>query len=242
MSLALIDAMLSQLGDTQGQGTDETMQETTLGGDNEAETETKLPDGYDNFADLTLTLRGIPEYENYPYKQKADKFLFMADIKAPVFKKTMERAAIDLVCVIDESGSMQGDRIILVKQTVEFIIKNLESNDRFGIVGFANESRDILSLTKMDNKGREIALNECNKIKAQGGTALCNGLIDGIQMLKKRNKLTQNKIASAMLFTDGKANKGITNKMKILNEMDKYLIENENENEKNDNNTIGKDD
>eukprot|EP00483_Globobulimina_turgida_P011331 UN11353 len=62
-------------------------------------------------------------------------------------------------------------------------------------------------------------------------------------MLKKRNKLNRNKIASAMLFTDGKANKGITNKMKILVEMDKYLIANENDKEKEkDNNTIGTDD
>ncbi len=36
---------------------------------------------------------------------------------------------------------MDGDRIKLVKETVEFIIKNLESTDRFGIVGFGSNPR-----------------------------------------------------------------------------------------------------
>ncbi len=56
------------------------------------------------------------------------------------------------------------------------------------------------------------------------------GLIDGIQMLKKRNQANKNTIASVMLFTDGQANRGITNKIKILNEMDKYILDNNNNN------------
>ncbi len=58
----------------------------------------------------------------------------------------------------------------------------------------------------MNTNGKENALNECNKIKASGQTALCAGLIDGLQMLKKLNKENKNTIASVMLFTDVQVN------------------------------------
>ena len=44
----------------------------------------------------------------------SDKFFYMASIKAPYFRED-DRAPIDLVAVVDESGSMSGDRIKLVK-------------------------------------------------------------------------------------------------------------------------------
>eukprot|EP01083_Nonionella_stella_P225662 802030_1 len=232
-SLALIDEMLNHLGGTSTSTTTETDESNKTTNDIDTKDDDTKSNECDLITDTTLTLRGIPEFENYAHSS-TDKFLFMADITAPLFKKKLNRAAIDLVCVLDESGSMDGDRIKLVKQTVEFIIKNLESTDRFGIIGFSSKSREILPLTLMNTNGKENALNECNKIKASGQTALCAGLIDGIQMLKKRNKENKNTIASVMLFTDGQANTGITNKIKILNQMDKYMFDNNN----NNNNTI----
>ena len=87
-------------------------------------------------SDVTLSLRGVPEYDQYPYAMKGDKFYFMASIKAPYFRYALslspitsihsfihsldivrsdKRAPIDLVAVVDESGSMHGDRMKLVK-------------------------------------------------------------------------------------------------------------------------------
>ena len=63
---------------------------------------------------MTLSIRGIPEFDSYPFAMAAEKFFYMASIKAPYFRED-DRASIDLVCVVDESGSMSGDRIKLVK-------------------------------------------------------------------------------------------------------------------------------
>eukprot|EP01083_Nonionella_stella_P014963 41901_1 len=234
-SLALIDSMLLSLGHTTDIDTnDESVISSTIqhtsGGDNECATKEH---------DVQLTLRGIPEYENYPHNSTSNRFLFMADITAPLFKKTMDRASIDLVCVIDDSGSMQGDRLQLVLQTVEFIIKNLEAKDRFGLITFSNESTVVLNLTTMDDEGKALASTQSSTITAGGCTALSNGLMDGITMLRNRDKsdAKKNKIASVMLFTDGKANRGITNKMRILKEMDKQMMEMDDENT-----TLGDDD
>eukprot|EP01084_Bolivina_argentea_P162573 282915_1 len=116
---------------------------------NNEETETKTG-GDSNMikGDVILSLRGIPEYDQYPYNKGKEKFLFMASIKAPLFKQKDDRSAIDLVCVIDESGSMSMDgKIDLVKETLNFLITNLTKHDRLGLVGYGSSSRIILSLT-----------------------------------------------------------------------------------------------
>jgi len=183
---------------------------TTSGGgaNTNDEAESKLPPK----TDVTLSLRGVPEYDSYPYSKAAEKFYFMASIKAPYFRSE-QRAPIDLCCVVDESGSMSGDRIKLVKETVNFIIKNLESTDRFGIVGYSSGSRVVLPLTTMDQKGKEQALGLASNLRASGGTALCAGLVMGVNMMRQRT--TKNDVASVMILTDGQANEGPTSAAEI---------------------------
>merc|ERR1719461_337015 len=117
--------------------------------------------------DVTLSICGVPEFDAYPYAMASDKFFYMASIKAPYFRAS-DRAPIDLVAVVDESGSMSGDRIKLVKETVQFIIKNLESGDRFGIVGYSSGAREVLPLTKMDEGGKNTAKLLANQLRATG--------------------------------------------------------------------------
>jgi len=179
------------------------------GGGDDADDDVKAPPK----TDVTLSLRGIPEYDTYPYAQSADKFIFMASIKAPYFRAE-DRAPIDLVAVVDESGSMSGARIKLVKETVQFIIKNLESGDRFGIVGYSSGSRTVLPLTKMDDAGKKKASELGNKLRASGGTALCEGLVVGVNMM--RNRTFKNDVASVMILTDGQANQGPTSANDII--------------------------
>lgn len=205
--LAAKDAEIAALKDAKAQ--EAQAASTADGADDEDEEEAKAPPK----TDVTLSLRGIPEYDTYPYAQSADKFVFMASIKAPYFRAE-DRAPIDLVAVVDESGSMSGDRIKLVKETVQFIIKNLESGDRFGIVGYSSGARQVLPLTKMDGEGKKKAQELAKKLRASGGTALCEGLVVGVNMM--RNRDFKNDVASVMILTDGQANQGPTSAQDII--------------------------
>eukprot|EP01084_Bolivina_argentea_P193052 331278_1 len=204
--LAQKDAEISALKAKEEAQNDNNNDNNTLGGKDD--NESKLPPK----TDVTLSLRGIAEYDSYPHAMSADKFYFMASIKAPYFRSD-ERAPIDLVAVVDESGSMSGDRIKLVKETVQFIIKNLESNDRFGIVGYSSGSRIVLPLTKMDTNGKVSAQKLADSLRASGGTALCAGLVMGVNMMRKRTY--KNDVASVMILTDGQANEGPTSAQQI---------------------------
>lgn len=65
----------------------------------------------------------------------------------------------------------------------------------------------------MDEAGKKKAKELASGLRAQGGTALCQGLVDGVNMM--RNRQNPNEIASVMILTDGQANQGPTSASEI---------------------------
>lgn len=55
-------------------------------------------------------------------------------VKAPETKN--QRPGIDLICVIDVSGSMSGEKIELVKKSMSYLLELLSENDRLSIITF----------------------------------------------------------------------------------------------------------
>ncbi len=49
----------------------------------------------------------------------------VTSLKAPFYEPT-SRAPVDIVAVIDKSGSMRGQKLDLVKKTLEFVIEQCE--------------------------------------------------------------------------------------------------------------------
>ena len=49
---------------------------------------------------------------------------------------------IDLVCVVDQSGSMSGDKIRLLKETLNYIIEQMGALDRLAIISFESSAQD----------------------------------------------------------------------------------------------------
>jgi hypothetical protein len=49
---------------------------------------------------------------------------------------------VDLVCVVDQSGSMGGDKIILLKRTLNHIIDQMGPLDRLAVISFSTGAFD----------------------------------------------------------------------------------------------------
>jgi Mg-chelatase subunit ChlD len=64
-------------------------------------------------------------------------------------KEAPARAAIDLICVIDCSGSMQGEKIMLVQSTMRSLLQMLDTNDRLCIVRFESSAQRITPLLRV---------------------------------------------------------------------------------------------
>lgn len=56
------------------------------------------------------------------------------------------RTSVDLICVIDNSGSMSGEKIGLVKETMNFLLETLTPSDRLSIITFNNHSQRLCGL------------------------------------------------------------------------------------------------
>lgn len=56
------------------------------------------------------------------------------------------RPGVDLVCVIDVSGSMSGAKILLVKQALIYLIKMMRPKDRISLVIFNQSAKRLCPL------------------------------------------------------------------------------------------------
>lgn len=70
-----------------------------------------------------------------------------------------DRTSVDLICVIDVSGSMTGQKIELVKSTMKYIVETLTPSDRLSIVTFQSSAKRITPLMA-GTKENQVILNK----------------------------------------------------------------------------------
>jgi len=56
------------------------------------------------------------------------------------------RNAVDLICAIDVSGSMEGEKIELVKKTLKYLLSLLNGSDRLCLVSFNSMAKRLSNL------------------------------------------------------------------------------------------------
>ena len=118
---------------------------------------------------------------------------------------------LNLVLVIDRSGSMSGDRIAIVKKSLLSLIERLRPTDRVAIVGFSDEACVELGAC---HKTRQTEIrNAINRIEAGGSTNLYAGLMLGYE--QARQHFDQGRTNRVILLTDGIANVGTTDAEEI---------------------------
>lgn len=132
----------------------------------------------------------------------------MISLAAPQVDDRKFRPSIDLVAVVDKSSSMSGRNIQLVKNTLQFIIKQLTKNDKLAVITYSDSAQVEFGLTSMDDNGKKAASEKVNNITTCGYTNLSGGLQAGVKLMKQR--LVKNDVSTVLLFTDGLANRGIT--------------------------------
>lgn len=111
------------------------------------------------------------------------------------------RAPIDLVTVLDVSGSMSGTKLTLLKRAMAFVISNLSPVDRLSVIVFSSTARRVLPLRRMCPEGQRSARRVIDKLVCTGGTNIGEGLKKGATVLEDRRE--KNPVASIMLLSDG---------------------------------------
>jgi len=130
-----------------------------------------------------------------------------------------ERKRANLTFVIDVSGSMRQDnRIGLVKKALRMLVKQLNADDRIGIVVYGTTARKVLDPTSVEDG--ELILNAIDDLQIEGSTNAEAGLLAGYKMASK--SYAKNAINRVILCSDGVANIGETDPEGILNTIEDY--------------------
>lgn len=133
-------------------------------------------------------------------------------LATPRIVKTRKMPPLNLVLVIDHSGSMSGERIENVKKALLAFAGKLRDTDVVSIVGFNQEASVLLAPTERSN------LNQIHQVietvSAGGSTNMHAGLMLGYQQaLEHFDKRKTNRV---ILLTDGIANTGVTEPERIV--------------------------
>lgn len=112
-------------------------------------------------------------------------------------------ATLDLIIVIDRSGSMFGPKLKEVKKSQKYLLEILKPQDRISLVVFDDRSQVILS-PKIIGKSKQIILDTIDKIQVRDMTNIAKGISDAYKVMLKRK--TRNQITGVQLLSDGKDN------------------------------------
>ncbi len=115
---------------------------------------------------------------------------------------------VDLVVVLDRSGSMGGQKINDARMAVIQLMERLTAQDRMAIITYSNNVEILSPLVYMNTTNLRNLSTTVRRIQSGGGTNLGGGLEHGIAtLIQTDGSLRQRRV---ILISDGLANQGIT--------------------------------
>ncbi|KAH3759100.1 zinc finger C3HC4-type RING finger family protein [Pelomyxa schiedti] len=128
-------------------------------------------------------------------------------------RTSKSRVPVDIVCLVDHSGSMEGAKIQLLKKTLHFMVTQLSGSDRLSIVAFENSVSVLCGLLCVNGTNKSIIEASIEKLRATGGTDITLGLQGGTAVLARRKH--RNPVSSILLLTDGQDSAALTASQRV---------------------------
>ncbi|XP_064400224.1 uncharacterized protein LOC135346514 [Halichondria panicea] len=166
-----------------------------------------------------IALECSTEYVSYPLTEQT--CWAVTSFKAPFYEPT-SRASVNIVAVIDKSGSMKGEKLKLVKETLHFVIDQLKETDRLSVVTYDAYIYVNFDLMLMNKANKKEAKALVDSIRSGTQTNLCGGLLKGMELISNTNEQDKAQVQSVLLLTDGLANVGVRDTNDILRNMKCY--------------------
>lgn len=169
----------------------------------------------DSNSTAIMDIKTYPEVSSVPQSKSCNDFTVLVHLKAAISNSLQNRSGheeipyvsrtprtpVDLVTVLDISGSMAGTKLALLKRAMGFVIQNLSPRDRLSVIAFSSTARRLFPLRRMSESGRQQALLAVNSLVANGGTNIAEGLRKGAKVMEERRE--RNPVASIILLSDG---------------------------------------
>ena len=123
--------------------------------------------------------------------------------------ETWQPAPLNLIAVVDKSGSMSGQPLALVRASLHHVLNQLRNGDQFGVVLYGDRCHVHLPPTRVDALNRDQIRSWIDSIQSSGSTNMEAGLALGFEVAQ-RSASTFSGNTRVMLFTDERPNVGNT--------------------------------
>jgi Ca-activated chloride channel family protein len=148
----------------------------------------------------------------YRESAREDGF-FLLLVAPPVTVDESEILPKDVIVVLDQSGSMFGEKWDQAREAAKFVLDNLNREDRFNVVAFSTGTR-IYANDLQSPREAEDAKDWIDSLEAIGGTEIDAALRDAFDIAKDSDRQTV-----ILFLTDGVPTEGETDTGKILEEV-----------------------
>lgn len=144
------------------------------------------------------------------YRESADQDGFFMLIVTPPLKVEANRAiAKDVIFVLDQSGSMAGDKWTQAQAAARYVLRNLNPQDRFNVVAFSTGYR-IYANAMQPVAEAEAAVRWIDSLEAVGGTNIDLALATALKSADPSRKTV------VLFLTDGLPTEGVITPSNIL--------------------------
>ncbi|RLN30919.1 uncharacterized protein C2845_PM05G08230 [Panicum miliaceum] len=130
-----------------------------------------------------------------------------AEVEIKATSSTVVREGLDLVAVLDVSGTMAEEKLESMKKAMAFVIMKLTPVDRLSIVTFSDGATRLNPLRSMTTDAQNDLKALVDGLEARGATNVKAGLETGLAVLADRVH-TKARTANIFLMSDGHQNAG----------------------------------
>lgn len=123
--------------------------------------------------------------------------------------------AVDLIIVVDESGSMSGNRMTNAQAAAKEAVAKMSTNDRCAVIGFNSSGRILQELTS----DKELIYTAVDKLRASGSNNICNGIKAAIDLFDDDSRRKY-----IMLISDGEDSSNSAEMAAIAGEKDIRIL------------------
>jgi Ca-activated chloride channel family protein len=127
--------------------------------------------------------------------------------------KTFRRAPLNLVAVVDKSGSMSGKPLDTVKASLRRVAQQMTPGDQLSVVLYGDRSHVHLPPTSLKQRAKVLAA--IDDIESAGSTAMEEGLRVGFDVARQSQAGFKG-VTRLMLFTDERPNVGKTDAQSFI--------------------------
>jgi Ca-activated chloride channel family protein len=143
------------------------------------------------------------------YRESAsDDGFFMLLVQPPLRIRDEQVIPRDVIIVLDQSGSMDGEKWDQARKAAAYVLENLNPQDRFNAILFSTGWRVYSNEMEPPSQARD-AIDWINSQQAIGGTDINGALTTALDMVGERP-------TTILFMTDGLATEGETDPSRIL--------------------------